>query len=349
MRGVNWVGDTILTYPTLAALKRRFPDSKITILVPGHLADLWKTSPDVDEILPFDKRKGLGSVMEDFRISRELRKRGFNLGVILPRSFRSAFQIFLAGIPIRIGYQDEGRSMLLTHRIHRRKELLHIHRVYYYQGLLAPFGKENHLSSPRLYLRQEDRKWADEILKSKGLSNERPMIGISPGAAYGLAKCWSPDRFGELGRRLSQIWKARVLIFGSERERKIADKILSHLEGAGTDFTGQTSLLQLAALLEKCSLLITNDTGTMHVASAIGTPVIALFGPTDPIATGPWGADHVVIKKEIACSPCFKRVCPTDHRCMEEIRVEEVEEAVRRKLEDLNNQTPNKLQSPMTQ
>lgn len=334
MRGVNWVGDTLLTYPTLEALKRRFPNSKIAIFVPSHLADLWKTSPHVDEIISFEKRRGLRSIFEDLRISRLLRKNGFDLGLILPRSFRSAFQIMLAGIPIRIGYQDEGRSLLLTHGIPRREEMLRTHRVHYYQELMGPLGKMNELSSPRLHLREEDRKWAEETLKGRGYLDGRPLIGINPGAAYGLAKCWHPDRFGELGKRLFEKWKTTALIFGREEERGMAEKILKHLGEGGVDFTGKTSLLQLAALLEQCRLLVSNDTGTMHVASAVGTPVVAIFGPTDPVATGPWGDGHVVVKTEVSCSPCFKRVCPTDHRCMEGVTVDEVEAVVDKKLGD---------------
>jgi len=337
VRGVNWVGDTILTYPTLEALKRRFPNSRVSILVPSHLADLWKTSPFVDEIIPFEKRKGVRSIFEDLRVSRSLKKKKFDLGLILPRSFRSAFQMFLAGIPIRVGYKDEGRSFLLTHGIPRREEMLRIHRVHYYQELLGPFGKMNDLASPRLHLGEEDRKWAEEVLKGRGLLDGRPLIGINPGAAYGLAKCWHPDRFAELGRRLSKKWKSTALIFGREEERSMADEILKHLGSGGIDFTGKTRLLQLAALLEQCRLLISNDTGTMHVASAVGTPVVAIFGSTDPVATGPWGDGHVVVKKEVSCSPCFKRVCPTDHRCMEGITVDEVEEVVVKKLGGLLN------------
>jgi len=337
---VNWVGDTILTYPTLEALKRRFPDSTITILVPGHLADLWKTSPYVDEIIPFEKRKGFMSIVEDFRISRSLKQKGFDLGLILPRSFRSAFQLFLAGIPIRIGYADEGRSFLLTHRISRRKEVLRSHRVYYYHELLGFLEKMNDLVPLRLPLREEDRTWAEEVLKESGLLDGRPLIGINPGAAYGLAKCWHPDRFAELGRRLSRKWKATVLIFGRAEEREMANKILQQMGGAGVDFTGKTGLLQLAAFLEKCCLLVSNDTGTMHVAAAIGTPVVAIFGSTDPVTTGPWGDGHVVVRKEVSCSPCLKRFCPTDHRCMELITADEVEEVVEKKLGEFNNQTP---------
>ncbi len=336
MRGVNWVGDTILTYPTIEALKRHFPKSQITILVPSHLVDLWETSPHVEEILSFKKKRGVQSVLEDFKISRLLREKRFDLGLILPRSFRSAFQLYLAGIPVRIGYKDEGRSFLLTHGIPRTGEVLRSHRVFYYQELLKFFGIEAESSSPRLCLREKDRIGAEEILQKKGLLDGRPLIGINPGAAYGLAKCWYPDRFAELGKRLSQKWKTTFLIFGREEERETAEKIIHRLGEGGVDLTGKTNLLQLAALLERCSLLVTNDTGTMHVASAVGTPVVAIFGPTDPTATGPWGDGHIVVKKKVACSPCFKRVCSTDHRCMELISVDEVEEIVDKKLRVLD-------------
>jgi len=342
VRGVNWVGDTILTYPSVQGVKELFPHSRLTVLVPNHLIGLWKTFPCVDEIIPFQKRSGVGSVWEDVQISRFMRKRRFDLALIFPRSFRSAFQIYLAGIPIRIGYQDEGRSLFLTHKIRRKGEVLHLHRVHYYRRLMEPLGHLESVPSPRLFLREEERGWAQKRLEELGLLDGRPLIGINPGAAYGLAKCWHPDRFAELGRRLSEKWKATALIFGREEERGMADKILKNLGGGGVDFTGKTGLLQLAALLERCRLLVTNDTGTMHVASAVGTPVVAIFGSTDPVATGPWGGGHVVVKKEVSCSPCFKRVCPTDHRCMELITVDEVEEVVDKKLRDLlNNQTPN--------
>ena len=185
---------------------------------------------------------------------------------------------------------------------------------------------------PRLFLREEDRRWAEGMLGKLGLLDGRPLIGMNPGATYGLAKCWYPDRFGELGKRLARNWKSSIILFGKEGERSISQKILRHFPGGGDDLTGKTSLLQLAALLERCRVLVTNDTGTMHVATAVGTPVVALFGSTDPTTTGPWGHGHTVVKKDVSCSPCLKRVCPTDHPCMKLITVEDVEEAVEKRL-----------------
>ncbi len=335
VRGVNWVGDTILTYPAVQKLKSLFPHCHLAMLVPGHLVDLWKTFPQVDEIIPFQKKRGIGSIWEDINLSQSLMERKFDLAVILPRSFRSALHIFLARIPIRVGYKGEGRSFFLTHGIPRTKEVLEIHRIHYYEKLVESTGQSKESPSPRIFLREEDRKSVEEMLGSMGLLDGRLLIGMNPGATYGLAKCWHPERFGELGKRISKKWKATVLLFGREEERPIANEILVHLKEGGIDLTGKTYLLQLAALLERCRILVTNDTGTMHVATAVETPVVALFGSTDPSTTGPWGDGHVVIRKDVSCSPCSKRICPTDHRCMELITVDEVEEAVDRKMKEL--------------
>jgi heptosyltransferase-2 len=332
LRGVNWVGDTVLSYPTVQQLKTFFPKSHLAVLIPSYLVDLWKTFPYVDEIIPFQKKGGIGSIWEDLNLSQSLKERNFDLAVILPRSFRSALHIYLARIPIRIGYQDEWRSLFLTHGIRRTKEILHVHRVYYYQKLLEPLGKIEDPPSPQIFLREEDRKWADQALKDLGILEGKPLIGMNPGATYGLAKCWNPDRFGEVGKRLSEKWQARILLFGKEEERPIVHEILRHMGTKGIDLTGKTGLLQLAALMERCALLVTNDTGTMHVATAVGTRVVALFGSTPPLTTGPWGDGHVIVKKDVDCSPCWKRVCPTDHRCMELITVDEVEEVVDEQL-----------------
>jgi heptosyltransferase-2 len=336
VRGVNWVGDTVLSYPTVQQLKTFFPKSHLAILIPSYLVDLWKTFPYVDEIIPFKKTGGIGSIWEDLNLSQSLKERNFDLAVILPRSFRSAFHIYLARIPIRVGYKGEGRSLFLTHGIRRTKEILHDHRVHYYQKLIEPLGKTESPPSPQIFLREEDRRWADQALKELGMMEGKPLIGMNPGATYGLAKCWYPERFGELGKRIFNKWKATVLLFGKEEERPIAEEILQHMKEGGIDLTGKTNLLQLAALLERCQLLVTNDTGTMHMATAVGTPIVALFGSTDPSTTGPWGDGHVVIRKEVPCSRCLKRICPTDHRCMELITVDEVEEVVDNKLRGLD-------------
>ncbi len=330
--GVNWVGDTILTYPAIYKLRRLLPQSHLAVLVPDGLVDLWRTCEAVDEIVSFRKAGRWGSLREDLRLSRSLRTRNFDAALILPRSFHSAFLIGLARIPIRIGYRSEARSLLLTHGVARRDDLLHAHRVRYYENLTEPFGAIEKSMAPRISLREEDRKGAEHVLQGLGFSNGRPLIGMNPGATYGLAKCWPPDRFAELARRLAKKWKAGIVVFGKEEERSASEEILRQVGRSGVDLTGKTGLLQLAALLEKCRLLVTNDTGTMHVAAAVGIPVVAIFGSTDPVTTGPFGEGHVIVKKDVPCSPCLKRICPTDHRCMTAITVDDVEAAVNSKL-----------------
>jgi heptosyltransferase-2 len=343
VRGVNWVGDTILTYPTVQKLKRIFPRSHLAVLIPNHLIDLWKTFPYVDEIIPFNNKRGLSFFWEDFKLCRSLKKKHFDLAVILPSSFHSAFQMFLAQIPTRMGYIGKRRSFLLNHKIPRTQETSLIHRIYYYKKIVESLGKGESDFSPRIILMEENRRWAEETLNHLGVLNGKPLIGMNPGATYGMAKCWYPDRFRELGMRLSRKWKATLLLFGNENEKPVAKEIASSLGGEGVDFTGKTDLLQLAALLERCHLLVTNDTGTMHVATAMSTPVVALFGSTDHITTGPWGEGHVVVRKDVFCSPCLKRVCPTDHRCMKGITVEEVERTIDQKLLELNTLSNNQI------
>ncbi len=326
------MGDTILSYPAVQQLKTLFPKSHLAILIPSYLVDLWKTFPYVDEIIPFQKRSGFASLWEDLNLSQSLKERNFDLAIILPRSFRSALHIYLARVPIRIGYQDEWRSLFLTHGVRRTEEVLRVHRVYYYQNLVGSLAKLDDLPSPQIFLREEDRIWAGRFLKDLGIEEGKPLIGMNPGATYGLAKCWYSDRFGDLGKRLSEKWQARILLFGKEEERPIANEILYHVGARGIDLTGKTGLLQLAAVLERCRLLVTNDTGTMHVGAAVGTPIIALFGSTPPVITGPWGKIHEIIRKDVPCSPCWKRICPTDHRCMDLITVDEVEKVADKKL-----------------
>jgi len=336
VRGVNWVGDTVLSYPAVVGIRNLFPKAHLAVLAPEFLVDLWRIIPYVDETIPFSKGRGRVSLGEDLRLAMVLRKRRFDLSIIFPRSFHSAFQVYLAGIPVRIGFRDEGRSLLLTHPVSRREDLLQIHRTRYYEKLLEPLGGCSTSRPPRIDLGEGERVWARERLK--GLT-EGFLIGMNPGATYGLAKCWPLERFGELGKRVAQRWGAKVLLFGKQEERPMGEQIAERMGPGGINLMGETSLLQLAALLERCHVLVTNDTGTMHVAAAVGTRVVALFGSTNPKTTGPCGEGHTVVKRDVSCSPCLKRVCPTDHRCMNLITVEEVEAVVDRMLKEVTQRS----------
>lgn len=336
VKGTNWVGDTIISFPAVHSLRALFPQACIDVLAKPHLADLWKVNSDIDEVITYEMPDGVRRVFAELKIARLLRNRRIDLAVVLPRSFSSAWMVFLGGIHYRIGYGGEARDWLLTEKVGRPTELLNKHRMYYYLNLIKVLGDCVPPSLPQLSLNGEVRVWAEEFLAKKGFE-EKLLIGFNPGATYGEAKCWPLAKFVELGRRLIKEYDATVLIFGSPHPKEMAlnAAIVQGIGKGCMDLTGETSLLQLASLLCHCRLLVTNDTGTMHVATAVGTPVVAIFGSTDPIKTGPWGDAHVVVKKNVSCSPCLKRVCPTDHQCMELITVDEVEEIINNKLRSL--------------
>jgi heptosyltransferase-2 len=325
VKGTNWVGDTIMSFPAAHALRRLFPKADISVLVKSYLAELWKVNPDIDEVIPYTMPAGAARIFGELQIGRLIRQEAIDLAIIFPRSFSSAWMAFLGAIPCRIGYKGEARDWLLTDRIDCTSELLSGHRMCYYLKLIKSLGPCPSPSLPSLSLNGKMQGWANGFLARHGLT-DKLLIGFNPGATYGDAKCWPAERFAALGRRLREDYGASILVFGSSRPQENAlNAAIAREIGEGClNLSGQTSLLELAALLHLCRLLVTNDTGTMHVATAVGTRVVAIFGPTDPRTTSPLGEGHTIIRKEVSCSPCLKRVCTEDHRCMDLIGVEEV-------------------------
>jgi heptosyltransferase-2 len=329
VKGTNWVGDTIIAFPAVHSLRGLFPQVHISVLAKAYLAELWRANPDIDEVIPYDMPTGARRIFGELGIARLIRDKTIDLAIILPRSFSSAWMVFLGGVPNRIGYKSGGRDWLLTEGVDCKTELLSRHRMYYYLKLVECLGRGPSLSLPSLSLNGEIDKWANNFLLLNGLKG-KVVIGFNPGATYGEAKCWPPERFVELGRRLREDYGAYILIFGSSRLKE-KDLNATIAEGIGEgclNLSGQTSLLELTSLLRQCHLLVTNDTGTMHVAAAAGTRVVAIFGPTDPRTTSPLGEGHVIIRQNVSCSPCLKRVCPEDHRCMDLIGVAKVYKTV---------------------
>ena len=326
--GVNWVGDAVLSLPTMRGLRRLFPDAYIGLLARAHLGDLLREVGDVDEVIPYQPRRGFYRLVDELHTVGSLRRGGFDVAVILPRSFRSALVAYLAEIPVRIGYVDEGRGFLLTHRIPRTDALPRVHRSKYYLHLIECMGGVPNGDLPVIEVAPERRRWANGFLHSCGMGNSHPLVGFNPGATYGLAKCWDPHRFSALGTRLCRDYEAGILIFGTQRERELAAMIAQGIDGQVVNLAGSTTLPQLVALMESCDVVVTNDTGPMHISAAVKTPVVAIFGSTDPVTTGPCGNGHIIVRKEVSCSPCLKRVCPTDHRCMDLISTDDVQKAL---------------------
>jgi heptosyltransferase-2 len=308
VRSSNWLGDAVMSAPAIQRLKRGRPDIRLTILTRSKLADFWRLIPEVDELITIDPGDSV------FRIASKLRG-AFDVAILFPNSVRSALEIWLAGIPRRVGYSRPWRDFFLNQFIPD-----------------PPFPAPLQHQSGH-YLRIMGRIGAnlDESLEP---GNQRPaepgLAGLCPGAEYGPAKRWT--EFGSVARQLSEMHGLHWLIFGTANERPLAAEIVKRLETRSTDLTGRTSLSELAAHLRRCRLLLTNDTGTMHLAAFLGVPTVAIFGSTEPQLTGPIGEGHVVIRHHVECSPCFLRECPMDFRCMKAVTVAETVSAVERIL-----------------
>ena len=339
IRGVNWIGDAVLTLPAVRSIRRAFPDAHIAILVKPWVADLFKENRDIDEIILYDEcYRGLRGRI---RLAKKLREQNFDIAILLQNAFNAALITWLARIPKRIGYKRDSRSLLLTDAVPINPDILEQHQVYYYLDLLNSAGIKTSETEPYISLSETERKWARDHLSSFFSDSSTPLIGINPGAAYGSAKRWLPERFAELIIKIFTGMNGRVIIFGSESEKEIANEIITEINRLNIEnyssrlliMSGKTDLRELAALISECDAFITNDSGPMHMASALLVPVIAIFGSTSPVKTGPFGHIHKIISTDIPCSPCMKRVCPDEHlKCMTEITAGELFTALKEVL-----------------
>ncbi|HEX9045648.1 MAG TPA: lipopolysaccharide heptosyltransferase II [Verrucomicrobiae bacterium] len=353
IRGVNWLGDAVMTTPALLRLRERFPAAHITLLTPDKLADLWKSHPAINEVIPFIAGEDV------FTVGRTLRGSKFDLALVLPNSPRSALEVFLAGVPQRVGYSRPWRNFCLTRTVANRPEAVKMHKrkpaevraliggqlpaarvtipasahqIHEYLHLVAALGANPEPMAPQLFVTPEEVGKA--LAKFRLPGADRPIFGLNPGAEYGPAKRWPATRFIEAAREIQRQTNCVWLIFGGKNDLPLAREIESAIRHSSFvihNVCGQTSLRELMALLKSCRVLLTNDTGPMHVAAALGTPVVAPFGSTSPELTGPGlpgDSRHSLLKTDVLCSPCFLRECPIDFRCMTSITVERVVAAV---------------------
>ncbi|MBI5674227.1 MAG: lipopolysaccharide heptosyltransferase II [Nitrospirae bacterium] len=339
IRGVNWIGDAVITLPAIRAIRRAFPDAQISLLVKPWVAEIFKGSPDVDEIILYnEEHKG---VIGKLKLVNVLRQKKFDKAILLQNAFDAALIAWLAGIPERIGYKRDFRGFLLTKAIPLKNDDVREHQVYYYLNLIKEAGIKPVAAEPYIYLSDEERENARALLSPLPLTPyPSPLIGINPGATYGSAKRWPAKHFAELIRKIINELDGRVIIFGSPAEADISNEIVKQLETHNSklktsilNMTGKTNLRELAALISECDVFITNDSGPMHMAAALHVPTVALFGSTDSSATGPFGDGHKVITKKLSCSPCLERECPEGHlKCMTEITPTEVFSALQELL-----------------
>lgn len=324
IRSTNWVGDAIITTPAIRAIRKNFSAAEITILAKPWVAPVFHNNPDIDHLMIYDAAARHRKWSGKLRLSKDLRKKRFDLAILLQNAFEAAFLTFLAGIPNRIGYNTDGRGMLLTHGVALEPALEPAHQIDYYLKMLASAGLKLNGRRLTLILKDEERYQAEKILKQYGISSHAPLIGINPGAKFGTAKRWLPKRYAALCNKLQKACNAQIVIFGGPGEETLGNQISAWIEKPCINLCGMTTLREAMALIERCQLFITNDSGLMHVAAALDIPQIAIFGPTDHIATGPSNPNSHIVKWPAACSPCLKPECPTDHRCMRKITVDTV-------------------------
>ena len=338
IRSTNWVGDAILTTPAIRAVRKNFPHAEITILAKPWVAPVFCNNPYVDNILQYDDGGRHAGWLGKVRLSKDLRRSGFDLAILLQNAFEAALLAYLAGIPNRLGYNTDGRRFLLTNSIRLDPGLKQVHEIDYYLGILEGAGLKPDGRDLTLVISEQERKLAGEILARHSISRQPTLVGISPGATYGSAKRWFPERFASLCDRIQESSGAKIVIFGGPGEQAVGEQVCQLMKGKPVNLCGKTNLHEAVALIEKCQLFITNDSGLMHAAAALDVPLVAIFGPTNPITTGPSSPRSRIVRVPVPCSPCLKTECPTDHRCMKAITVDMVYVVIEELLVDNNGQ-----------
>jgi heptosyltransferase-2 len=326
VRAPNWLGDAVMALPALESLRAALPAAHITIAAIGSIAPMLEeeTSAAPDAVLPIGDRA---------KESKLLAAGNFDAAVLLPNSFRTAWDVRRAGIGERWGVSANFRGMLLTRAVARPRGK--VHHSAYYLDLVRGLGFDVRESLPRISVRTHTAARADVLLSRNGLDPAGRIVGFAPGAAYGHAKRWPPARVAQVIERIVRERRASCVLVGAAGDRDAGREIESALPPAirVANLIGQTDLRQLIGVLARCAAFVSNDSGAMHLAAALGVPVTAIFGPTDERVTSPLG-NHDVLVHQVFCRPCMLRDCPIDHRCMKGITADAVFAAVSARLHD---------------
>ncbi len=334
IRTTNWIGDAVMTTPAVHAIRRNFPEAHIGVLAKPWVAPVFNANPHVDEVLIYDAKGAHRGLLGKWRLADQLQRQKWDVGFVLPNSFESALLFAMARIPIRIGYKTQHRNILLTDPAFLNQKLKeNSHETDHYLKLLKLSGLEAGRPELELVVNSKDQARSGDILRKNGIKRIETVIGINPGAAFGTAKRWPAERFAQLADLLAEKQTARILIFGGPGEQEVAQEIATSMTHTPLILSGKTTLGEAMALVEKCDLLVTNDSGLMHIAAALHRPLVAIFGPTNPVTTGPLDSRAKIVREPIECSPCLKRECPLEHHgCMVNISVERVFEVCQLQL-----------------
>jgi heptosyltransferase II len=339
IRATNWVGDAILALPALRAVRSKFSDAEIAIVARPYVADIYAGQGICDELIPYDPKGQHRGWKGRELLAKELRLRHFDVALLLQNAFDAAWLAWRAQVPQRIGYARDGRSFLLTKAIPVPKPgAIPLHEKFYYLELLRRIGWIDALPDDAhitLHVPEPARERAAQTLREAGVRPNAFRVAVGAGASYGSAKCWPPDRFAKALNAFLAHADADVLLFGTPGEASVSAAIAGAMQRPAIDLTGKTNIADLPAMLSQCHLFLGNDSGAMHVAAAVGLPVVAIFGPTDPEGTAPVTPHATIVQQKPYCSPCFLRRCPTDHRCMTGVTSGMVELALRARLAEV--------------
>lgn len=322
VRVTNWIGDAVMNTPALAAIRATYPHAEIVLVANPLVAELFIHHPCCDRVLMYDKKgkdKGIAGLL---RFAAILRKERFDMAILLQKAVEAAIIAWLARIPVRIGYKTDGRGLLLSHGLAFDEHIRTQHHVYHYLHLLKTFGIDNKVHEQVLQLTPAESAWASKLLA------EKKWVAINPGAAYGSAKRWLPERFAEVADRVAKHYGFNILLIGGPAEADIGAEIEALMSVNPLNLIGKTTVREMMALVSLVRLMVTNDSGPMHIAAAFKRPIVAVFGSTDHKTTHPYGTDHRIVHKEFDCTPCLLRQCPIDHRCMISVTADDVMAAI---------------------
>lgn len=333
IRMPNWLGDLVMATPLLQDLRKRFPTSHITAMCQSNVAPLLQEDRALDEVLSFRKKSGWIHG-EHRKVVEALQYGDYDLGILTTNSFSSAWWFCRGKVKNRLGYAANFRSFFLNKAIPFPEEKEKQHLVITYKMLLIPLGIPVSDSPLCLTVSEEEKRAASETLRKYGVEVGRhTIVGINPGAAYGSAKCWLPERFSQVTKRLLNDSSLRILYFGDHHTAPLVNDICMGMPNSVVNLAGKTTIRELMAHISLCNAMLSNDSGPMHIAAALKTPLVALFGSTNEVKTGPY--EHgTVIHKHVDCSPCYQRVCPIDFRCMTRIEVDEVCEKILQAIQE---------------
>lgn len=327
----NWLGDVVMALPAIRDVRRHFAHAHLTAAVRPSVAKVFRAVPGVDDVLTFKRKKD--------EIA-QLKAGQFDIAILFPNSFRSAWIVRRAGIPQRWGYRSDFRGPLLTTAVRRPKQRVHFGE--YYQELVRKLGIETGPLTPTIELPPAIVEASRTLLEERGWTRDRPLIGIAPGAAFGHAKRWPAKRFAALIAMAREELGAACVLLGRDDDRDASQAIedaLANNRRLVINLVGQTELLSFMGVIANCRALVANDSGALHVAAALGVPVVAIYGPTSeefsrPLTSHEGAGDRVVtISENVFCRPCWLRDCPIDHRCMRRIAPERVYASLRQLLQ----------------